>query len=186
MKSSNHRLAGIAFVLAMVAGMLGGSMATQVVPKADGYDEFYCTVGRGDTQIRDIDYISFDSGWNGKVDFGDDPHLFGAPRGNAVVCWYEGRQEASVIGKVYWDAFDSGCGSVRFDFFDTSGHHVSSSNNDTGGDPVQVCSPDGGLRSVFVQQFATDDNHKLNRVRIRLYREGALVGTVNKYYGGND
>jgi hypothetical protein len=164
-------------------------MAKQVAPLAGAYDEFRCEAGMAGRPVRDVDYISFDSGWDGKVDFGDDPHLLGGPRGNAVVCWYDGRGSAQVWGKLYWDGFDKGCGSVRIDFFNTSGHTVPSDTFVFGveADPAEVCSAQGGLRSLEVNAtagFGADEaNLNLKRVRVRLFREGALVGTINRYYG---
>ncbi|MDT5090924.1 MAG: hypothetical protein QOH60_287 [Mycobacterium sp.] len=186
MKPIGQRLGGFTFIALALVGALVGSMTNQVAPLAGAFDENDChrEFYQG-AALRDIDFISFDSGGDGKVDFGDDPHLLGSPRGTAVVCWYDGRYTAQVWGKLFWDAFDHGCGSVRFDFFDTSGHTVSFSAfvNGVTTDTLEVCSPEGGLKSLALNVQATDYNGKLKRLRVRLYREHTLVGTINRYYG---
>jgi hypothetical protein len=171
-----HRIAGkrlsrIAFAIVAAAGMIGGSMVKQVVPEAGAVTDDICYFGN--RAIRDIDHITYYSG-NGKVDFGSDPHAFGAPRLPAVVCWDEGRHRADVGGNVFWDSGDKGCGSVRFDWYNTSGQNVYSNTD-------RVCSPNGGFRSAVATSLSLEAN--LDRLRVRLYKEGTLVGTINRYYG---
>ncbi len=134
----------------------------------------------------DVDLVRADTGSTGKVDFGGDPHLFGAPQGNAKICWDRtggGKIFAELDGQLYWDdLFAGGCAEVQVDFFDAAGRFVGASLS--AGSSVKSS---GGLRQVQIWRQAEAPN--LDRIRIRLFRSNSscagdvLVGTINARFG---
>jgi hypothetical protein len=76
---------------------------------------------------------------SGRVDFGDDPHWFGAPQTEGWICWDGG---ATVEGKLYWDAFEAGCAHLSLLYFDSN-----SPSQRLRLATYRSCSP-GGNRSV--------------------------------------
>jgi hypothetical protein len=76
--------------------------AAQVVPAAQAYDRSTCSQG---VSWNQVDQISLEGDF---ADYGDDPHLGGAPRGTAVVCWdgnayYANATRVQVVGKMFND-----------------------------------------------------------------------------------
>jgi hypothetical protein len=77
-------LGGILFLLAGAA-------------PASAFDQQDCYRQLGRTNVVSIQSFSIEAG---DADFGDELHLFGAPQGDAVVCW-SGDGRVAVIGKIY-------------------------------------------------------------------------------------
>jgi hypothetical protein len=169
-------LAPTALVLALVGPIVGVTVAAApagATPTCGGTHD-------------DVDTVRVDTGSTGKVDFGGDPHLFGAPQGSAVVCWDHlpnGDNFVELDGQLYWDdLFVGGCAEIVIDFFDSSGHEVGASLSAG----WSVKSP-GGLRQVEVWRQA--EARSLHSVQIRLFRSNSLcagdvlVSTVTRSFG---
>ncbi|MDT5095974.1 MAG: hypothetical protein QOH60_5337 [Mycobacterium sp.] len=135
--------------------------AAQGVPAAQAYDRSACSQG---VSWNQVDQISLEGDF---ADYGDDPHLGGAPRGTAVVCWdgnayYANATRVQVIGKMYSDNGGTGddqiCTWAVISFL--GGGKVRATH-----ETRRVCSR-GGLQSL-------DDNVTVNlpiaKVKIELF-----------------
>ena len=117
----------------------------------------------------------------GSVDFGDDAHLFGAPQGTAVVCWYTGRSKVIVIGKLYNDGLN---GTVRtvMDFFLTNGKSYQRIFTETGSGGLEA----NPIYTTLANSAATPVSGNLDYVRIKLQipQNGGwtTVDTSRAYY----
>ena len=97
----------------------------------------------------------------GGADFGDHPHLAGAPQGNAVICWStDGR--VAVKGNVFADDFRgpvTATVQIRFRRSNGSTANFSTSAVTQGGFPgwalAYVASPPGDFRQVRIRLFTT-------------------------------
>jgi hypothetical protein len=141
------------------AVVLLGSLAP-AVPAAQAYDASTCGSG---TSWDDVDQFGVNLG---VVDFGDDLHLGGTPRGTAVACWDGNVQngtasKVTLTGKLYRDSGSSEpCASIEVLFLDGAAG-VRARHR-----PPELCGP-GGLRSRVVNVTV---NVPVNRIRILLYR----------------
>jgi hypothetical protein len=152
-------------LLAVAAAVLLGSATLVVGAAAPAAAAPTCPGGHDD-----VDTIRLDTGSSGRVDFGDDPHLFGAPQHGARVCWDVlpgGDIFVELDGELYWDdLWAGGCAEIAVDFFDRSGDAVGASLSAG----WSVKSP-GGLRQVNVWRQARAED--LDRVRVRLFRSNS-------------
>jgi hypothetical protein len=121
-----RKLARVAVVTAIA--VLAG-IAPLGTPKASAFYEGDCY----DREPVDVDYLQVDTGFGDNVDLGDD-HVYGAPRGPAIVCWEDVAEPVQVQfkGEFYWDTEccapgrrnqvdgNTGCGSLKVSFSPTT------------------------------------------------------------------
>jgi len=127
----------------------------------------------GATNVAKVETFKIDGG---QADFGDDPHLLGAPQGDAVVCWLNSGKVA-VLGKLYSDNFrDPHTASVRIRFRRTSGaltpsvrKSVTSQTFWVASRSIEVVSPDGNFNQVRLRLTSSQNT--------ALGSTSALVGT---------
>lgn len=109
---------------------------------------------------------------SGPIDFGDGPHIGGAPAGNAAVCWAAGRVKMALIGKLFMDAagLDPNkryCARVDVRVYNLSGQTVAIQQHyacNQGGNStatevpvlVQVNAPNADLNRVRIQVFSSN------------------------------
>ena len=99
----------------------------------------------------------------GKADFGDDLHLFGAPMGTAVICWFANGR-VGVLGKVYADSFtEPAVALAQIRFRRTNGQFVALAPIGIGTNIpvvasrlVRTLSPQGNFNSVRLRLFTSD------------------------------
>jgi hypothetical protein len=122
---------------------------------ARALDRAYCNGLFGGANIDSVDTFRLDAG---KVDFGDDPHLAGQPRGTAVVCWsIDGRM--AFAGKVYADSIRENVMAivrVRFRRNGTWSGEISESVF-------------GNFAASESMRFVTDTGNQVDKVRVRLF-----------------
>ncbi len=142
-----------------------GSLASLAGP-AQAYDAGTCDgiFGVGNSAV---DRFKADTGSAGKVDFGDVPHWFAVPQGDAVACWADDGRVA-LKGRVFADSGDTiTLTSAKVTFF----------NNGVAG-PESVHEFFGGYgTNKLVNRVSAAGN--FNRVRIRLFSVGTLQRTIN-------
>jgi hypothetical protein len=97
----------------------------------------------------------------GKADFGDFIHLFGAPQGNAVICWFSNGR-VGVEGYVFADSLsgDPLVATAEIRFQRANGHVTSVINIGIGTNMPLVT-------SQLVKALSPQGN--FNRIRIRLF-----------------
>ena len=80
----------------------GAALMATTAGTAQAYDRGTCNSIYGAQNVDVADQFTIETGLAGNFDFGDDLHLFGEPRGTAVVCsTNDGR--ARLIGKGFPD-----------------------------------------------------------------------------------
>lgn len=124
---------------------------------ASRYDKNDCDRMFGSANVEKVTLVNINGG---NADFGDDPHLFGAPSGNAVLCWsIDGR--VAVKGRLYADSLsDAEVAYVRIRFRRTNGRWTRSTRR-------SVATQGGAIViSKAVEKVSPRGN--FNRVRIRL------------------
>ena len=149
-------------VAAMVAVV--GALVCLVGP-AEAFDRGTCDSLFGADNVRGATPFKIDTGTDGKVDFGDHLHLWGAPQGTAVVCFQKAGAVA-VVGRLFIDSPDEAIfAKAEITYFKgdvvgaTSQHNVQGSG--TANTLVNVRKSGG---------FFT-------KVRLRLFRNQTLVQT---------
>lgn len=164
-------------VSAMAVGLAVMTPATS----ASAYDGNSCS---SKTTVYDVDRFRFDGG---PIDFGDELHLNGAPQGDAVTCWQQGRGTVQLRGKMFLDPGKGfkGCVRIVLRFYNTAGANVTSGNF-----TKDLCDAEGDdwfPTSYTVNRTVTAAN--LNRVSVIAYKKPTTstqwqhVRTVNTYYG---
>jgi hypothetical protein len=117
-----RKLVGIAVVTVIA---VAAQLAPVATPNASAFYEGDCY----DSNPVDVDYLRVDTGIGDNVDLGDD-HVYGAPRGPAIICWEDVAQPVQVQfkGEFYWDTEccfagrpnqldgNTGCGFLKVSF----------------------------------------------------------------------
>jgi hypothetical protein len=149
-----------------VIAVAAGSLMSVVIP-AQAFDRAHCNGLFGGANVARADTFSMNAG---RVDFGDDLHVGGAPRGTAVVCWsIDGRM--ALTGKVYADSIGDNVMaivSVRF-----------RRNGVWSAEIVQ--SVFGNFAASKTMSIVSDVGNRVDRVRVRL-----LNGNVTALGDGPD
>ena len=150
---SHHRKKWVGRSLTAIIA-IAGSVMLSVLP-AQALDRAYCNGLFGGANIDSIDTFRIDAG---KVDFGEDPHLAGQPRGTAVVCWsIDGRM--ALAGKVYADLIrENVMAIVRIRF---------RRNGTWSADITELVF--GNFAASNSVRFVTDVGNRVDRVRVRLF-----------------
>jgi hypothetical protein len=108
----------------------------------------------------------------GRVDFGEEPHLFGEPRTPGLVCF---KGSATVKGKLYWDSFDAGCAHITLRYFNSS-----SPSQQLRNESFFVCSS-GGLRWAQLIEpivgLGTAPANRVRSVQIQLFTSATATST---------
>lgn len=152
-------------MLVLAAAMLGSHTAT-----ARAYDEGNCA--HSVLKLVDADRFRIEGG---RADFGDLPHVGGAPQGTAVVCWYRPGTQVFVFGRLFADSLSRTCVSARIDYITSTvtTTHVKS-----------VC---GGLaQSIYVQdgiRVREGEPRNVQALRARLFVNGAPVASRTVFRG---
>ena len=147
----------IAALVAALAAALG-SLVVFAGP-AQAYNEGDCNSAFTAPNIVDVDTIRWGSG---PVDFGDGPHLFGSPLGDAVVCW-NGDGRVAIKGRLFADSWNPLRVAYDITFVRSNGTTLTTQRLDFWG-------TDGDNREVSWTHPPT-----VNRVSIRLFDCGNPV-----------
>lgn len=139
-----------------------------------------CDRAFGAANVFDVDTVRIDTGTVGMVDFGDDLHLWGAPQGDAVVCWQRNGR-VLVKGRVFADTGDTNIYVYAHIQYINNGVVAATSTHKLS----------GGEGSKFVNVLTAAGN--LTQVRIRLFTgqtiaiaprpPDTLVHTSNRFRG---
>jgi hypothetical protein len=113
----NRMLRTLKMLAAAAAAAAAALIALSVAGTAQAFDSNDCR-NMFPVTLQRTDAIKIDTG---KVDFGDNAHLFGSPVGDAVICWStDGR--VGMKGRVFSDPGvifpDSQYATARISFFD--------------------------------------------------------------------
>lgn len=103
----------VRWAAALVAGV--AALAWLAGP-AEAFDGRTCDSIYGVGNVERVLQFKIDTGFVGKVDFGDHLHLFGAPQGTAVVCFQEARGVA-VVGRAFGDSSEDIAVKVEITYF---------------------------------------------------------------------
>jgi hypothetical protein len=153
-------------VTAMVAAV--GSLVCLAGP-AEAFDSGTCNSLFGADNVRGASPFKIDTGTDGKVDFGDHLHLWGAPQGTAVVC-FQNAGAVAVKGYLYADPGDAGVVNlnVRAEITYFKGDVVGAASQH------DISSFTGtGLRFKLVNTLKSGGF--FTKIRLRLFRNGTLV-----------
>jgi hypothetical protein len=180
-----RKLAGVAVVtvIAILAGV-----APLATPKASAFYEGDCY----DREPVDVDYLQVDTGYGNNVDLGDD-HVYGAPRGPAIVCWEDVAEPVQVQfkGEFYWDTEccgapgrpnqvdgNTGCGTLKVSFSPTTSGGWGSKTT-----VATACRSSGwGIYTAYFDRTFTK-SYASYAIRVQLYKGSRLVHTIVKKLG---
>lgn len=122
---------------------------------AQAYDRDRCNTLFAEANVAKVEKFRASAG---QVDFGDNPHMFGSPFGDAVVCWsVDGR--VAVVGKVYADVKlgSETLSRARVIFTRSNGAQVRTTTDIIGGfgasATVNAISPTGNFNRVRVELY---------------------------------
>jgi hypothetical protein len=102
------------------AALAAAALITTTAGTAQAYDGNTCNSIYGAQNVDVVDQFTIETGTSGNFDFGDDLHLFGEPRGTAVVCsTHDGR--VRLIGKGFPDGAVLVNPQVRVQFMGNNG-----------------------------------------------------------------
>lgn len=152
-----------------------GSVAALAGP-AQAYDKGTCNDRFGAANVDEVDIVRLDTGQVGEVDFGDDLHLFGAPQGNAVVCWQHNGKVA-VVGRLYADPWPSNgfvSASAQIKYYNYTNPALNAST-------AWGVTSTNGLKKISIDHAPAAGY--VDRVRIRLYNGTTLVHSSNRFRG---
>lgn len=132
-----------------------GSLVSLAGP-AQAYDSNTCSA-RLPVPVTDVDQFKLSAG---SVDFGDGWHLFGAPVGDAVVCWGGGGGDIAISGNLYADSPTSINIAVDVRYYRAAGSGTTTSNS------VYFFGRNGESKAV---PHIMPGGAAFDRVRIRLW-----------------
>lgn len=123
---------------------------------ASRYNKDDCALIFGSANVEKVKSFKIEAG---KVDFGDDFHVFGSPQGKAVLCWsIDGR--VAIKGKLYSDNFrDTQTAHAEIAFRRTNGNWTQ---------PFVYLAASQGLVVVSSRVEKVSPLGKFNKVRVRL------------------
>jgi hypothetical protein len=175
------RLKRAAAMGAAVSAMAVGLAVLPPATAANAYDGNSCS---SKSTVYDVDRFRFDGG---PIDFGDELHLNGAPQGDAVTCWQQGRSSVQLRGKMFLDPGRGfkGCVRIVLRFYNTANTNVTSGNL-----TKDLCDAEGDdwfPTSYTINKTVTAAN--LNKASVIAYKKSTTdtqwqhVRTANTFYG---
>jgi hypothetical protein len=112
-------------VRSITTALAAVALLTCLVGPAEAFDGGTCNSIFGAGNIGTVRQFTIDTGSLGKVDFGDHLHLFGEPRGTAVVCWHK-TGPVAVRGYVFADSLTDITWGAKVTYFTSGGVVVGS------------------------------------------------------------